>query len=148
MGRKAIVQIGGAIVSGLNAAIPMTLNVRGLFPDWPWQYHAIIGFLAFAFFMAWIIRDKQREIDAKRERIRLVARPGSYAIDYPTGSEQPLENDEASITATIYFEIWSAIDAYTSKLILNLIGISHRRWYQPLSVALFWRMPMPLAPIL
>jgi hypothetical protein len=53
--------VGGTLI-GVNVAVPMYLDAQGLFPQWEWQYHALIGFLAFAAFMAWIIYDKQRQL--------------------------------------------------------------------------------------
>jgi len=63
MGRKAIIQTGGAILLGCNVAIPMVLDAQGLFPNWPYQYHELIGFLVFAIFVGWIIYSKQSHIN-------------------------------------------------------------------------------------
>ncbi|MFH1775782.1 MAG: hypothetical protein ABH839_03940 [Chloroflexota bacterium] len=52
---------------GLNVAIPTVLDAQGLFPNWPYQYHTLIGFSAFAFFMGWIVYDKQKHIDKIEE---------------------------------------------------------------------------------
>lgn len=52
----------GAIVSAFNVAIPLVLDVRGLFPDWAWQLHALIGFCVFAGFMSWIVHDLRHRI--------------------------------------------------------------------------------------
>lgn len=63
MAKKNILQVVGAIVLVLNASVPMALDVRGVSPQWPWQYHALIGFVAFVIFIGWIIWDKQRRIN-------------------------------------------------------------------------------------
>ena len=65
------------------------------------------------------------------ERIRLVAAAGSYAINHPLPSEEPLEGDEVSIAASVYFEIWSDVDVDTANLVLNLVSTHRRRWWQP-----------------
>ncbi len=44
---------------GSNVAIPMVLDAQGLFPNWPYQYYTLIGFLAFVIFVGWIIFSKQ-----------------------------------------------------------------------------------------
>ncbi len=62
MGRR-IIQTGGAILLGLNVAIPMYLNAQGLLPMWQWQYHALIGFLAFSVFVGRIIFSQQSHIN-------------------------------------------------------------------------------------
>ncbi len=59
MGKKAIIQAGGAILLGLDVAIPMYLDAQGGFPNWNWQYHALIGFIAFCIFIGWVIFSKQ-----------------------------------------------------------------------------------------
>lgn len=63
MGRKAVIQTGGAILLGCNVAIPMFLDAQGLFPNWPYQYYTVFGFIAFAVFMGWIIFGKQSHIN-------------------------------------------------------------------------------------
>jgi hypothetical protein len=128
MGKRISLQAVGAVLLGLNVAIPMVLNAQGLFPNWPYQYHLLVGFLVFAGYMCWIIRSKQMQIDKSREVIRFTARPSSVAINFPDKTEKPLNPDEASITATIQFEIWADIDMHTARIILNVIGIQHRRW--------------------
>lgn len=63
MGKKAIFQTVGAILLGGNVAIPMALDAQDLFPDWPYQYYELIGFLAFVIFVGWIIFSKQSDIN-------------------------------------------------------------------------------------
>lgn len=63
MGKKAIFQTVGAVMLGLNVAVPMVLDARGLFPHWNWQYHVLIGFIAFCVFIGWIIFSKQSQIN-------------------------------------------------------------------------------------
>ena len=63
MGKKAVFQAVGSIMLGSNVAIPMYLDAQGLFPNWPYQYHELFGFLAFALFVGWIIFSKQSHIN-------------------------------------------------------------------------------------
>jgi len=130
MWRRPFLQVTGAVLLGLNVGIPMALDAQGLFPNWSYQYHFILGFVAFAIYMSLIIRDKQMQINKSREIIRLSARPSSLAINYPSKTEKPLSHAEVSIKATIQFEIWADVDVHTAKLVLNVVGIRYRRWWR------------------
>ena len=92
MGRKAIFQTVGAIVLGFNVAIPMVLDAQGLFPDLPYQYYTLIGFLAFAIYMSFIIFSKQSHINklesgrpvmtlGNRARAKTVNNEAAYIMD-------------------------------------------------------------------
>jgi len=109
-------------LSALNVAGPLVIDARGLWPIWPWQYHALIGFIIFVIFIGWIIWDKQNEINKVKGRIRLNAAPGTLEINHPLKNEPPLKKDEFSIYTTVYFEIWTNIDIHTASLVLNIVG--------------------------
>ena len=128
MGKRLSLQAVGAVLLGLNVAIPMVLNAQGLFPSWPYQYHFLLGFVAFAGYLWWIVRDKQMQINRSRERIRFFARPSRLSVNYPDGTGKALSQDEANIGAIVQFEIWTDIDIHTARLVLNVIGIRRRRW--------------------
>ena len=49
-------------MSGLYTAIPLILDVQTVFPNWNWQYHALIGFFFFVAFMVWMVWDRQTTI--------------------------------------------------------------------------------------
>lgn len=69
-------------MTGLNVAIPLMLNARGIWPEWPWQYHALIGFVGFVAVVVWIIYDKQRKIakfEQRRPELTLGGRTGATA---------------------------------------------------------------------
>ena len=40
----------------------MVLDAQDIFPNWSWQYHALIGFICFAIIIIWIVRDRQSKI--------------------------------------------------------------------------------------
>ena len=61
---KARMQMAGAILSGVHMAGSLLLGLKGIFPNWPWELHYLIGFFVFAGIMSWIIVDKQSEISA------------------------------------------------------------------------------------
>lgn len=63
MGKRAVTQTVGAVLLGFNVAVPIYLDAQGFFPNWPWQYHALIGFAAFVIFVGWVIWDKQQQIN-------------------------------------------------------------------------------------
>jgi hypothetical protein len=65
--RKIVWQIIGAIFGALNVAIPLALDAQGLYPNWPWQYHAMVGFIAFAAFVVWMLYDKIKENERLRD---------------------------------------------------------------------------------
>lgn len=66
---KSIIQVGLAILSALNVAGPLVFDAQSMFPNWPWQYHALIGFIVFALVMIWMVIDKSsiisKLLDAK-----------------------------------------------------------------------------------
>ena len=127
MGRKTFIQVLAAILSGLNVAVPLLLDAQDVSEQWPWQYHALVGFVAYIMVTAWAIWDRQMQINKSRERIRLAARPGSLAIN----TEKPLGRDEISIYTAINFEIWADTDIHTAKLVLNVVGVRQKRWWLP-----------------
>lgn len=51
------------MLTGFNVAGPLILDAQSVIPAWPWQYHALIGFVCFIIVMGWIIYDKQRKIN-------------------------------------------------------------------------------------
>lgn len=53
--RKTILQVGLAVLTALNVAGPLVLDAQQLAPSWPWQFHALIGFIVFALVMVWIV---------------------------------------------------------------------------------------------
>ena len=53
----------GVILSGLYTAGSLILSAQGVFPNWPWQLHCLIGFIIFAGIMVWTIVDKQSDIN-------------------------------------------------------------------------------------
>lgn len=64
--RKFRIQVVVAILSGLNTAGSLIFSARAVLPDWPWQWHSLIGFFVFAGIMGWIIADKQSEVNNLR----------------------------------------------------------------------------------
>jgi hypothetical protein len=66
--RKPDFKVMGAIVSAFHVAVPLALNLKGLFSDWPWQIHALIGFGAFVGFVSWKINDLNKNIAALKGR--------------------------------------------------------------------------------
>lgn len=83
--RKTTIQVVGVALSALNVAIPLWLNAQQLLPLWQWQLHAIIGFLAFAGFMIWIVYDKQyfiNRLQSGRPNIILSDRITSEHINF------------------------------------------------------------------
>jgi hypothetical protein len=60
--RRPDFKVLGAFVSAFNVAVPLVLDAHGLFPDWPWQVHALIGFVGFVVFMVWIVQDLHHRI--------------------------------------------------------------------------------------
>ena len=63
---KIILQVGLAIVSALNVAVPLILDAKSIFPTWSWQYHALIGFVIFIIIMVWMVIDRQLKINEQR----------------------------------------------------------------------------------
>ncbi len=53
--RKMSLQVVLAVISGLNIAGPLILDVQQIFPSWQWQYHILTGFFVFCVVMIWII---------------------------------------------------------------------------------------------
>ena len=93
MGRRAIIQTGGAILLGFNVAIPMFLDAQGLFPSWPYQYHELFGFLAFAVFVGWIIFSKQSHInklESGRPIMTLGNRAKAETVNHEASSEMDI----------------------------------------------------------
>jgi len=37
---KTVIKVLGAVISGLNVAVPLILDAQTIFPHWNWQYHA------------------------------------------------------------------------------------------------------------
>jgi len=58
--------VTGAILSGVYMAGSLLLDLKGIFPNWPWELNYLIGFFVFAGIMSWIIVDKQSEINGLR----------------------------------------------------------------------------------
>ncbi len=52
---KLVIKVFGAVISGLNVAVPLILDAQSFFPEWNYQYHVLIGFLIFVGFMVWIV---------------------------------------------------------------------------------------------
>ena len=112
MGKKAIFQAVGAVLLGLNAAIPIFLDAKDLFPHWPMQYHSLLGFIAFCFFIGWIIYSKQRQIDKDES--------GSppFALGNQTGATIQLkeESSEMHVALGIFFKPKGLKPAYQFRL--------------------------------
>ncbi len=109
--------------------------IFGYKPPQEWVYSGV--FILFAIIAIYRLVKLQAQIDESKERIRLIAHPGAYAINLPRKSEEPLGHDEISINTTIHFEIWTDIDVNTAKLVLNIVGVRHRDWWQP------WKLFLP-----
>ncbi len=112
MGKKAVFQAVGSIILGSNVAIPMYLDAGGLLPTWPWQYHALIGFVAFALFIGWIIYDKQSHIN-KLESGRPEITEGNQ-----TGINMVIDEQgsEFKVDVGLYFKNRGAKAAYQFSL--------------------------------
>lgn len=112
MGRTTVVQLVGAILSGLNVAIPLVLNARSILPEWNWEYHALLGFIAFVGVMVWIINDKQRKInkfEQRRPELTLGGRTGAIARFIEQTSEM-------HIALQLYFKNQGSKAAYQFRL--------------------------------
>jgi len=80
-------------VLGFNVAIPMVLNAQGLFPDWPYQYYTLIGFLAFAICMSYIIFSKHSHIsklESGRPIMTLGNRAKAETVNHEASSEMDI----------------------------------------------------------
>jgi hypothetical protein len=90
---KTIIQIGIAFLGAINVAIPLIFNARQLYPSWPWQLHAIIGFVVFAGIMIWMVAEGRIEL----YRIRN-ARPNIALTDIE-------ENLQGNVTTREYSSV-------------------------------------------
>ena len=119
----AIVFSGSAAAT--SAGWVETISGKSLSQGWVY----LAAFILFAAVALFRLVRLQVQLDEGKGRIRLVARPGSYAINYIVSPEPPLRRDEASIHADIHFEIWADTDVDTAKLVLNIVGVRRRgRW--------------------
>jgi len=109
--------------------------ISGYKPPQEWVYSGV--FILFAIIVIYRLAKLQTQIDESKERIRLIARIGRLALNLPMKSEEPLGHDEISINTTIHFEIWTDMDVNTAKLVLNIVGVRHRDWWQ------LWQLFMP-----
>ena len=75
----------------------------------------------------------QAELDKHKERVRLVARPASTAWNFEKG----LKRDEISLDTAIQLHIWADCDLDTDSLVLNLVGVRLRKWWE------VWKMLLP-----
>jgi len=85
MGKRAILQSVLAMILGLNVAAPMVLDVQGIAPQWPWQYHALVGFVVFVVMMIWVIFEKQgriNKLEAVRPQMTLGDKTGVRSIQF------------------------------------------------------------------
>lgn len=80
----------------------------------------------------------QTRLDESRNRVRFAARSGFYSQNDPTSRLQPpLSRDEISIETTIYFDVWTDIDVDTANLVLNVVCVRRRHWWQ------VWNLLLP-----
>jgi hypothetical protein len=66
MKKRVVWQVVVAVISGLYTTASLILDALTLFPAWHWQYHALIGFLIFAFIMIWMVYEGRIELDRIR----------------------------------------------------------------------------------
>lgn len=63
MAKKTIAQVVVVVIGGLNTAVPLILDAQTVFPAWPWQYHALIGFIVFAGMMIWMVSEAKNDLN-------------------------------------------------------------------------------------
>ncbi len=103
----------------------------------PEKYVYASAFILFTIIAVIRLVKLQGQIDEGKERIRLIAQPGSMRINLPMKGEAPLGHDEISINTTMRFEIWTDIEVNTAKLVLNIVGVRRRDWWQ------LWKVFLP-----
>jgi hypothetical protein len=50
------------VIGALNTAGPLILDMAAVVPGWPWQIHALIGFVVFLGMMVWIVAEDRSEL--------------------------------------------------------------------------------------
>ena len=130
--RKYYIQIVGAILSTLYTVYSLVSDMSSIAPNRHWQINALIGLTVFVGFVAWLLIDKQTEINALKGSIRITASPKYLKV-------KDLPPNKWSIDTVIDFEIWTNIDIHTSDLVLNIVCIrlSTPPWK-------FWKLWMDL----
>jgi len=99
MSRRAIGQTVGAILLGLNVALPTALDAQSIFPLWNWQQYALIGFAAFCAFIGWIIYSKQSQINKYES-----GRPELILGDYSGAGTKEIEGkSQVKVSISISF---------------------------------------------
>uniref|UniRef100_A0A6M3L1Y4 Uncharacterized protein n=1 Tax=viral metagenome TaxID=1070528 RepID=A0A6M3L1Y4_9ZZZZ len=109
MQRKNIIQVGLAVLAGLNVAAPLVLDAQSIAPDWSWQYHALIGFVVFVIVIGWIIWGQRATINELKS-----GRP-QFTLDERSKLDlQSQEDDELkySFIFDVFFRNIGTIPAY------------------------------------
>jgi len=112
MGKKTVIQLVFAMLTVFNVAGPLILDMQTVAPAWPWQAHALIGFMAFAGVMVWMIVDRQRKINEFEDSYAyalsfdgLNITPVGEMIDLGLNLSNTLEKPIEYIVENIYLEI-------------------------------------------
>ncbi|MFC2033886.1 hypothetical protein ACFLTT_00580 [Chloroflexota bacterium] len=112
MTRKTIIQLVFAMLTSFNVAVPLILNMQTIAPTWPWQLHALIGFIAFFIVIASIIIDKQREINKLENSYEyvlffngLIVNPVGEMLEVDLNLTNTHEKAIEYIVESIYLEI-------------------------------------------
>lgn len=123
METKSIIKLCVATLSVLYVVVSLILDVQAILPNWPWQYHALAGFVVYVIVTVWTIYDLQVQISSSRPYLKIADKTRVIRVINEADSE-------LNIKIELFFENSGQKPAYQLRICMGYADLDNPSQFQ------------------